>query len=110
MMELDVVNIKKKDPVADATKVVAPAKKEVKMVGSLRYRRGLTLFYLNLKTGNWGKVPLQKQATFELQNKGARYKAQFNPDAIYIYALNEKNFLKKVESKLRIKLPQDAKQ
>ena len=43
------VNTKKKDPVADATKVVAPAKKEVKMVGSLRHRRGADSFLFESK-------------------------------------------------------------
>lgn len=78
--------------------IVAPVKQEYKKIGSMILKRGMTLFAFDLKTGILEPVKIErKEAMIDINGnivKNAR--AEYNPSAIYIQALNMKNAQKKL--------------
>ncbi len=93
------------EPTIDMSKsqieIVDKMKKELKFIGSLRYKPGLTLFSFNTKTGEIKKagikteVAVMKTKSGQLTEKVKRT-VHIEQDCIYIQCLNEKNLIKKL--------------
>ncbi len=79
--------------------IVAPAKQEYKKIGSIVLKPGMTLFSFDLKTRILEPVKIERKETMiDITGrivKNAR--AEYNPSAIYIQALNMKNAKKNNE-------------
>lgn len=78
--------------------IVAPAKLEYKKVGTIVLKRGMTLFSFSFKTGILQSVKIDRKETM-IDFKGNPVKnarAEYDPKALYIQALNMKNAQRKV--------------
>lgn len=78
--------------------VVAPVKQEYKKVGSINLKRGMTLYEFDFKTCELKPVEIdRKEMMIDINgNPVKNAKAKYNPNALYIQALNMKNAKKKV--------------
>lgn len=78
--------------------IVAPVRHEYKKIGSINLKRGMTLFEFDSKTLKLKPVEIDRKETMVDINgkvvKNAR--ATYNPNALYIQALNIKNAKRKV--------------
>lgn len=78
--------------------IVAPAKLEYKKVGSIILKPGMTLYAFSFETGILEPVKIDRKETmigFDGKPvKNAR--AEYNPKALYIQALNTKNAERKL--------------
>lgn len=83
--------------------IVAPSKQEYKKIGSITLKRGMTLFEFDFKTLVIKPVDIdRKESMVDIYGKPVKKsRATYNPDAIYIQALNMKNAEKKVMKFLR---------
>lgn len=78
--------------------IVQKTKTEYKYVGSIRRKRGQTLFSFDQETRKLEQVELQRNIQIEINGKPLKsYKVTtFNPKLIYFFALNIKNAKKKI--------------
>lgn len=78
--------------------IVAPVKQEYKKVGSINLRRGMTLYEFDFKTLVLKPVQIDRKETMVdiTGNPVKNARAIYNPNALYIQALNMKNAEKKV--------------
>lgn len=84
-------------------------KKEQKMIGSIRHRKGMTLFSINSVTGVVKPAEYVKESTITLEqalkllhSEGNTTRRVFvEKDCIYIEALNKENALKKYKKLLK---------
>lgn len=78
-----------------------PVRKEVKLIGSENLIKGLSLWSKNLKTGEVNKVVIDEIEYNNLfdKNSSKRLKVNFDPDCIYVQALNKRNAIKKFNKK-----------
>lgn len=86
---------------ADKTKIVkqAEVKKESKLIGSMKVIPGLTLFEMDMKSGEIRKAVFKETiATF---GGGGSSKLEFNPNSMYVQALNLKNAKRKFEKRVK---------
>ena len=79
-------------------RVVAPVKQEYKKVGSINLKRGMTLYEFDFKTLVLKPVQIdRRQAMVDINGRPVKNaRATYNPNALYIQALNMKNAEKKV--------------
>ncbi len=92
--------LKKKDTVV----IEAEVKKEVeyKRVGSLRLKKGLSVFTYNPMTGEVKKLVVEKKVSIGIDKKAKKeIKATHDSNVIYIQALNMKNAEKKAYKMLK---------
>lgn len=72
------------------------SQREYKRVGQVRLKKGLSLFYYDVVTGEVGKVEITKKVSVGMNKKAIHQKqAQHNENHIYTQALNMKNAVKK---------------
>lgn len=98
MKQLGIKTVDDKTPTEFVKK--AEQKKQQKHIGSIRLRRGLTLFQMNTETGKISKVSFDETHVNPDFNKGkvnVRHKVTYNPKMLYVQALNMKNAKKKFE-------------
>lgn len=91
--------------IKDATHQEAKQQKEFKLVGSIKAVPGLKLWQYNLRSHELSLVEITKKAQVNYDssvNKNAR--VQYNPDCVYLQALNEKNAKKKVNKMIAEKI------
>lgn len=80
-----------------AIEIRADAEQHYKFVGSIKLIKGLKLWQLNVKTLELSEVEITKKAAIRFDKKEvSAKKAQFNPDCIYVQALNRANAEKKI--------------
>lgn len=93
-MKLDAEEIQK---LRTKDEIVAPVKREYKKVGSMILKRGMTLFAFDFETGVLEPVKIDRRKSivdfYGRSVKNAR--AEYNPKALYVQALNRKNAEKK---------------
>ncbi len=78
--------------------IVAPAKLEYKKVGSIILKPGMTLYAFSFETGILKPVKINRKETmigFD-GNPIKNARAEYDPNALYIQALNMKNAERKV--------------
>ena len=79
------------------THLVAEAQKEYKRLGSIKIKRGHSLFAFNMTKVHLRKVDLKREAILDINgNVITRSKVFQEPDTIFMPALNAKNALKKI--------------
>lgn len=78
--------------------IVAPVRQEYKKIGSINLKRGMTLYEFDKKTLLLKPVEIDRKETMvDINGKPVKNaQAKYNPDALYIQALNLKNAYKKV--------------
>ena len=78
--------------------IVQKTRTEYKYIGTIRRKRGHTLFSFDPETGKIEAVELQKEAAVGMDGKPltSNKVTTFNPKRIYFFALNERNARKKV--------------
>ena len=81
----------------------AEQRKEEKLIGRIRPKRGHILFEINLMEKSITKAKFEKQ-TITLEQAKDKHKTpgkkiMINPNCVYISALNEKNAFKKLQKK-----------
>lgn len=78
--------------------IVAPVKQEYKKIGSIILKTGMTLYEFDFKTLELKPVEIDRKETMiDINgNPVKNAKAKYNPNALYIQALNMKNAEKKV--------------
>ena len=72
-------------------------KKGKRFIGSMTLKKGTKCYFFNLRTCEFGLLPLISQAKSD-PNTGQlsiRHKAQFNDDCLYTMAINPKNAARK---------------
>ncbi len=93
------------EPTIDMSKsqieIVDKMKKELKFIGMLRYKPGLTLFSFNTKTGEIKKAGMNiRVAAFKSKSGKIKDSVKrtvcIEQDCFYAQCLNEKNFIKKL--------------
>ena len=86
--------------------IVAPVKQEYKKVGSINLKRGMTLYEFDFKTLVLKPVQIdRRQAMVDINGRPVKNaRATYNPNALYIQALNMKNAEKKVIKFLKKRL------
>lgn len=68
---------------------------EYKLLGTGRKRKGLSLFELDMKTGDILRVKIESQKTYDARRKTAKHKAIINEENLHCWALNAKNAKRK---------------
>ena len=87
-----------KVPYLQTTQLVAEMNKEYTLKQSITKIPGLILFGVNPNGWTAYQVPIKSKATIALNSKAKiTHKADFNPNVIYIQALNERNAIRKVK-------------
>lgn len=78
--------------------IVQKTKTEYKSVGTIRRKRGHTLFSFSPETRKIAPVELQKDVAVSIDGKPfvSNKVTTFNPKLIYFFALNMRNAMKKV--------------
>ena len=78
--------------------IVQKTRTEYKYVGTIRRKRGHTLFSFDPETRRIEAVELQREAAVGMDGKPlvSNKVTTFNPKRIYFFALNERNARKKV--------------
>lgn len=78
--------------------IVSKTKTEYKYVGTIRRKRGYTLFSFDPETRKIEPVELQKDVAIGIDGKllASNKVTTFNPKLIYFFALNMRNARKKV--------------
>jgi hypothetical protein len=71
---------------------------EFKMIGSQRRRPGLTMWCVNLKTGEIKAAPVKRECVFNIQLRQPEYKTRIvvEPHCLYRQCLNKKSFIKRL--------------
>lgn len=91
--------------VKDKTEVVQ--KQEYKLIGSVNLTPGLTLYAIHLDNLTVEKVEISRKLGIDIHgNVRKESRASYQPNTIYIQALNEKNAIKKAR-KIIFKLTQN---
>jgi len=96
MKQLGVKVVDEKTPTEFVKK--AEQKKQQKHIGSIRLRKGLTLFQMSIETGRISKVEFDETVVKPDFDKGTRkvsHKVTYDPKMLYVQALNMKNAKKK---------------
>ncbi len=75
----------------------AETQKEYTLKGSIRKERGLTLFMVNPNTLECKPAKITSLVILDERGKPfAKHRCEYDPNYVYLYALNKKNALKKV--------------
>jgi len=73
-----------------------PEKQEYKFIGSMRKRKGLTLFAWDPDKGQAYPVELKSDSFLNVNGKlVTKHKAQINPEHTMVWSLNKQNAIKK---------------
>ena len=84
----------------NATELVARRKQqqEFRMIGSQRRIPGLTLWCINLKTGEIKAAPVKRECVVNLKTRQPEYKTRIviEPNCLYRQCLNRKSFVKRL--------------
>lgn len=99
-MEIFEVNPKVLEQV-NATELTEKQKKqhEFKLIGKQRRIPGLTMWCVNLKTGEIKKAPIKRECVINLKTRNPEYKSSIviEPHCIYRQCLNRKSFIKRLK-------------
>lgn len=98
-MKLDVSNLLDNSVSKVETEIVDKQKKEYKYIHSMRKIPGLSCYAFNTRTKEISKVSTVKKLHLDIATGLPMKveKAEYNPECIYIQALNEKNVIKKLK-------------
>lgn len=79
------------------THLQAEIQKEYTLKGSIRKERGLILFMVNPNTKECKQAKITSSAVLGLNNKPTfKHRCEYDPNFIYVYAINSKNAIRKV--------------
>ena len=77
--------------------------REYKRIGQVVLKRGLSIFYCDMETGEVEKLAIVKKVSIGIDKKAVHQnKAQYNENYIYVQALNKKNAIKKFKKMIEM--------
>ena len=84
----------------NATELTVRQKKqhEFKLIGSQRRKPGLTMWCVNLKTGEIKPAPVKRECVVNLKTRLPEYKSrvEIEKDCLYRQCLNKESFIRKL--------------